>query len=247
MKSISDGEFLKRFLLRHWKEPVISTGGRGLSLDFPKFDYGPFDYLEFAERALVGRAANRRIDCVTHLKRAIECQLDLLFHVMGIRLSRTERNVPFKLSLVERMGIVRSSSLARLNTIRNKAEHEFRKPNVRNLQVYFDLAYAFVTAVDGYVFKLAATGQVDWQGDTIFLHARRKRVAVGISAVYSPDESRVTFRLRDGDAERVVGFSVADGWDKFVFGVRVHHLLIQAGHIISTEYARRQLRKLSSA
>ena len=36
----------------------ISTGGGGVSLDFPTFDFGPFDYLEFAEKARVGRKTN---------------------------------------------------------------------------------------------------------------------------------------------------------------------------------------------
>jgi len=244
MKPSPDATFLKAFLLRHWRDPVISTGGRGIGLDFPSFDFGPFDYLEFADKALARKVASSRIDSVTHLKRAIECQMDVLIHVMHIPLGRTEQNFPFKLCLIERMGIVRSSSLGRLNTIRNKVEHRFLRPNLQNLEVYFDLASAFVTAVDGYIFKLAATGVVEWQGDSLFLHEGKPRVSIGTRASYSPEDRRAVFRLRDGNAERTVAFAVSDGWETFAFGVRVHHLLMQAGHIISTGYARRQLRHL---
>ena len=76
MPKLNDASILKQFLLRSWKDPVINTGGRGVGLFFPDIDFAPQHYLEFAEEALARRAANSRIDCVTNLKRAIECELD---------------------------------------------------------------------------------------------------------------------------------------------------------------------------
>lgn len=60
-----------------------------------------------------------------------------------------DRNLKFgnKLEFVSAAGIISSRSLIRLNTIRNKMEHQFEKPKIQEIEVYYDLVLMFVAVL----------------------------------------------------------------------------------------------------
>ena len=61
----------------------------------------------------------------------------------------SKRNLKFekKLEFLEAVGIVSARSLARLNSIRNKMEHKYEIPKIGEIEVYYDLALAFVAVL----------------------------------------------------------------------------------------------------
>lgn len=53
-----------------------------------------------------------------------------------------------KLNFLKDAGIIEANSIARLNQIRNKLEHEYKIPDIVEIEVYYDLACAFITVLE---------------------------------------------------------------------------------------------------
>src|SRR5687767_12860314 len=101
-------EFLTRNIQR-----MHPSGSAGSDLVFPTFDLTSFDYLQFAEQELTDNSVGSRINCIAHLKRAIECEIDTLLTIL--RVTRYFHNFPRKLQFLSMSGIVSPRSLAKLN------------------------------------------------------------------------------------------------------------------------------------
>jgi hypothetical protein len=122
----------------------------GFDFDPPDFELYAPDYLQFAEEELGKGSTQSLINCVGHLKRALDCQLDTFFHAFNLLKLFSERNLKFekKLEFLKATGVFSSRSLARLNTIRNRMEHDYEVPKIVDIEVYFDLASAFVSILE---------------------------------------------------------------------------------------------------
>jgi hypothetical protein len=140
-----------RFLERHHTtlETVDFVSER---LNFPEYQLTPYDYLEFAQSELDRDTTAARINCVSHIKRAVECELDTLLHLLGA--GSPKRNFPSKMEFVRGAFLISNRSLDALNRLRNKVEHEYDDPDTSDLSLYFDLAEAFVLAIEGYIYML---------------------------------------------------------------------------------------------
>jgi hypothetical protein len=129
-------------------------GGTGFTPSVPKYDLYPLDYLGYARDELVRQQAagepktNARhtINCVAHLKRAIDCQLDLFYEGYGLLRHVRERNLGFdrKLTFVRAAIGLHSDALRRLAQLRNAMEHDFSLPSVADLEAHSDLVSLFV-------------------------------------------------------------------------------------------------------
>lgn len=156
-------EFLSNnlFKLRH-------TGGEGIIEDFPEYDLFAEDYLEFAEHELQEMKNNSHklehihlINCVSHLRRAIDCQLDTCLYILKINLFKKKNlSIGHKLQFFKEAGVFNSYSLNRFNKVRNKMEHDYRIPNVEDIEVYFDLVSAFVLVLQSMINSLNTTSKI---------------------------------------------------------------------------------------
>ena len=101
---------------------VNHEGGSGENLKFPEFDLMPHDYLNFAEKSIKDKSNFSKINCVSNLKRALECEMDTFLHVMGLFELVKEKNLGFdkKLDFIGKIEIYESRSFNKLNTLRNK-------------------------------------------------------------------------------------------------------------------------------
>lgn len=124
--------------------------GGFLSFDPPDFELSARDFMEFAEKELGKDADYNRINCIGHLKRALDCSLDTFLHVFNLLDLFRTRNLKFekKLDFLSAIGIVSSRSLARLNTIRNRMEHDYEIPKIADIEVYFDLVAAVMSVLE---------------------------------------------------------------------------------------------------
>src|SRR5207253_10026501 len=93
---------------------------------------------------------NHLINCLSHLKRAMDCQVDTFLHCYNLFKLFSNRNLGFgkKLDFLRATGVFNSKTLARLNTIRNRMEHRYELPTVQDIEVYYDLVAAFVAVLD---------------------------------------------------------------------------------------------------
>ncbi|MFB4367220.1 hypothetical protein [Bacillus sp. LR_6] len=147
-------ESLKNFIIQNI-DIMEPSGGFGAHLSYPEFDLTPRDFLEYAKIELQHSVSNpgspiHIINCVSHLKRAIDCQLDVFLSQLSLYNLIKEQNLKFekKLNFLKDAGIIEANSIARLNQIRNKLEHEYKIPDIVEIEVYYDLACAFITVLE---------------------------------------------------------------------------------------------------
>lgn len=128
------------------------------------FDLYPRDYLRYAERLLGDDLVESRLACVGHLKRAVDCQVELFLACLGLRQHFARRRLGFdkKMAFIKAIGIVSPRSLSRLNEIRNQIEHEYADPKNVDLDMYFDLCQCFVSLLEGHVFFIYSSAEVDF-------------------------------------------------------------------------------------
>jgi hypothetical protein len=148
-------EDLRSFLLQHLHLIGVFES-TGAYLDLPEFELYARDYLGFAERELERYQTepdNDRahlINCVSHLKRAMDCQFDTFLFAFNLSkaVGKSRLSVGNKIDFLESIGAFSSRSLVRLNTIRNRMEHEYEIPKIEDIEVYFDLVTAFVAVLE---------------------------------------------------------------------------------------------------
>ncbi|MCY7988575.1 hypothetical protein P8844_06345 [Bacillus spizizenii] len=145
---------LKEFLKENIHNMVID-GGVGSSLPCPDFDLLPRDFLKFAKNELDNLNKNKDnlihiINCLSHLKRALDCQLDTFFYQINLFNLIKKRNLSFdqKVFFLKNARVIDSSSISRLNYIRNKMEHHYIIPKIEEIEVYFDLVNAFILVLE---------------------------------------------------------------------------------------------------
>ena len=213
------------FLRTHLNDVVYAEGG-GISPEFPDFDLRPQDYLDYANSALADPSDANRINCIAHLKRAVECEADTFFHILKLR---RRMNFPQKLEAIERLDLMPARSIVQLNRVRNKVEHEYAVPEIDDLSVYFDLVAGFVAAIEGAIFMLAASGEMLWYPEEYSSHLQ---LSLGVK--YSPDDTSVIAEMFN--AGKCLNYIVtADNWDEFLDSLRLLFLLIRGAFIVSSE------------
>src|SRR5438105_15457877 len=128
---MSKSEQLRKIVLDNL-DSLQGDGGSYSTNNPPDFELSAHDYLEFAEKELEVNTYHNLINCVGHLKRALDCQLDTFLHVFNLFDLFRKRNLKFekKLEFLKAAGVFNSRSLARLNTIRNRMEHDYEIPKV---------------------------------------------------------------------------------------------------------------------
>jgi hypothetical protein len=143
--------------------------GTGANLEFPNFGLRASDYLSFAEKELEYRTPNSLINCIAHLKRAAECQMDMFIYICKINKLVEKGNISFdsKLKFFSDIGIFSSRTLSRFNKMRNKIEHEYAIPEIGDIEVYYDLVSALVGIIQGFVYILNFGSELDFyiEGD----------------------------------------------------------------------------------
>jgi hypothetical protein len=144
---------LKEAVLKYFERLWQPGGSYANYYDaFPDVDVSPRDYLEFAENEIkqLDKGVEHFINCVSHLKRAIDSQIDMFFHIIGLQTVVKKRNLKFdkKLDLLREIEIVSPRTLSRLNHLRNKLEHEHKLPVEIDLELYLDLSTAFVSSIE---------------------------------------------------------------------------------------------------
>lgn len=208
--------------------------GSGENLDFPSFDLMPFDYLEFAQNELNGLESVNKINCINHLKRASDCALDTLLQVLNVYKLFKKRNLKLekKSEFIGAIGLFNSRSLSKLNSIRNKVEHEYAVPDNNDLELYFELVQAFVYALEGFMYMLANSASMDFIGDS--------KINMGVT--YNFEKPSVIFELLENDKEIHFEFEALD-IENFAFSLKIFFLLCRFQCLINSEFVVSELEK----
>ncbi|MCQ6360483.1 MULTISPECIES: hypothetical protein [Bacillus cereus group] len=162
-------EILRGFLAENFYK-LETEGGSGSNLSFPNFDLFARDYLLFAEHEILQLKNNltniehvHLINCVSHLRRAIDCQLDICLDVLKIKVFKKKNlSLEAKLKFFEEAGVFSSFSLSRFNRIRNKMEHGYQLPKIEDIETYFDLVSAFISVLESMLSFISHLSEVNF-------------------------------------------------------------------------------------
>jgi len=111
-----------------------------------KFDIMPNDFLKYAEVNLSLINDKNLIDALSNIKRALDCQMELIIFEHGYekKLKKENWNFPKKIKFLKEHHIIAPRILEKINKIRNLLEHEFKKPILDNVEDAFDVVTLFV-------------------------------------------------------------------------------------------------------
>ncbi len=233
-------EKLESILLKYYKN-TLHDGGSGRTLKLPEFELFARDYLKFAEEGLNNGSNLSLINCVSNLKRAMDCQIDTFFSMVNLYEYISKRNLKFekKLSFIEEIGLFSSRSLSKLNTIRNKMEHLYEVPKIIEIELYFELVHALVKSLE------IAISLLEWHSSLVFLIFEDIENQEGergyITFDYNFEE--ISFRVNWKIDEEKDGFKVGiDNYKDFGYLFRIHLLMYQIKCIGSREYVESKLK-----
>ena len=210
----------------------------------PDFDLYAGDYIEFAEESLDRYLAEHRpvelLNCLSHLKRAMDCEIEAFLHAYGLAGIFAKRNIGVgkKLLFIQACGIFSSRTLERLSTFRNRMEHQFEVPEIADIEVYFDLVSAFVALVQ--------TAISEWiQQQLTLTDPNDPDKSCGLFDIsYDAEKPNISVSWNVPD-EKVSFISTPDNIEEFAFMMKVLFLLRARDSFASDEYILKQLKKTS--
>lgn len=223
---------------------MFIEGGSGYFPKQPTFDLFPRDFLRFAKTELDNLNKNDNnliniINCLSHLKRALDCQLDTFFYQIDLYNLIKKKNLSFdqKMFFLKNAGVIESSSIQRLNYIRNKMEHHYKIPKIEEIEVYFDLVNAFILVLESKVAFFAIYSEIEFgfKNSNSYNLVRSKYIfdknpKIDFSATHH--DKAENFKISVNPSEK----------DEFVYYLRAHILLGKMDYM-KKEYIVDELKK----
>lgn len=117
--------FLRANVDRMGKRPGNSTHG---SFAPDPQQVSSREYLAYAESEFATRSTQATINCVGHLKRAVDSQIENFLAHYGLHEFARSNNLSVR-SKLEFLEKTPGRALRRFNAVRNRIEHEFERPN----------------------------------------------------------------------------------------------------------------------
>lgn len=163
--------------LRSYIRENISTlyydGGSGTFPTYPVYDLYPLDYIKYAEEEInlykLEKSDRNLINCILHLKRALDCQMDLFLHVFNLYKIFKSKNLGInsKLKFLKDVGILNSRVIDRFTLLRNKIEHFYQIPKIDDLEVYFDLISSLISNIELSIYAMFSHSEVIFKNEKI--------------------------------------------------------------------------------
>lgn len=109
-----------------------------------KYGCSPHQYLNYAEEDLNdGKTSRHLVNAISNTKKALHIRLEELSEGFGGR-RKDLSNYPSMISFLRKCGVIAPRVLDKINKIRNKVEHEFYIPELKDVEVYLDVTTLFI-------------------------------------------------------------------------------------------------------
>ncbi|WP_017689856.1 hypothetical protein [Paenibacillus sp. PAMC 26794] len=228
-------EELKEFLVKNF-EKLKNDGFSGENINHPPFELSPRDYLQFAESDLKGKDDLSLINCVSNIKRAMDCQIDTFFYSYNLfEFFKSKRlGMDKKLEFLKKASVFNSGSLSRLNAIRNKMEHEFVVPKIQDIELYFDLVSAFVSVLENNILMLEIYAESTW-------YIKENGEFFRFEIQYSINEPQIMVSWGKKGEDRTILESSINNIEEFSFFLKVFFLISKTYIYRSKKYIISQL------
>lgn len=134
----------------------------GSDINIPIYDITAEEFLEFAENAIAVETKEGLINAVSNLKRALDCEIDLFFESINIKHVFSKNNLKFekKTQFLSDIGLLPVHTINKLNTMRNKMEHDYEVPVIDDLRTYYELVWNVVKILDLYLELIYINGEI---------------------------------------------------------------------------------------
>lgn len=129
---------------------------------YQPFDLSPGQFLDFAAHDLeAGDSLRARVNAMGNIKRAVDCRIDTILLFWGLKRIQERMEFSTKVFLLKEMGIVTTNLLDQLNTFRNKVEHQYLEPDVKEVNTYRDAATLFLGYTKSFLKEDPAEADID--------------------------------------------------------------------------------------
>ncbi|CAM3858234.1 MULTISPECIES: hypothetical protein [Bacillus cereus group] len=251
VNTLKKSEELRGILMNYF--PVMENSSLSFNEpNIPDYDLDSHDFIKFAEYELE-QISNEKddmnkihlINCISHLKRAIECQMDMCLQVLGLSKIVKKSNLGFdkKMEFFSKSGVFNSRSLTRLNGIRNKLEHSYEIPKITEIETYFDLTVAFVSVLDSIIiYRSSCVGAEFYIESDEF----NELTHFSVEYIYN-DVPKITCEINSFDREKMRPIVLkrievtAKEYEEFPYFLKVFLLLRRSEYTINMERALKDL------
>lgn len=118
--------------------------------EFNEFEINQLEFLEFAKTDLKNNDKKGLINSLSNSKRAIDCQVDKILLFFGINPKKWNlRYFPQKVGLLQEIGIITPRIVQKVIKTRNNLEHEYKCPEIEEVENAIDIATLFIDASNG--------------------------------------------------------------------------------------------------
>jgi hypothetical protein len=139
---------------------LIQNGGS--SSNSSEFEITAKEFLRYSKLDFHSKNNQGLINSLTNAKRAIDCQIDETFSLLGIdfqeipkeaeyivSLMEFNNDLPYKLKLIQALNLAPAYIVAKARTLRNKLEHFYKLPSKEEVLESIDIAELFIRSIEG--------------------------------------------------------------------------------------------------
>jgi hypothetical protein len=135
----------------------------GSNLDY-KLDITPNDFLNYSKKDYCSNDTRGNINALTNAKRAIDCQTDKIFKILGLdpnnfssiveeyinksKHSPIKKDLPIRLKFIQALNFAPAGIISKARLLRNKLEHYYKSPTNEEVSDAIELAELFINATD---------------------------------------------------------------------------------------------------
>ncbi|MBQ8326999.1 MAG: hypothetical protein IJX86_07980 [Lachnospiraceae bacterium] len=220
---------------------VQVEGGSGTNFEIPQYEIMPKDFLKYAEQDLCEESAKGKIGVVANLKRAVDSQLDLFYETLNLKSIFSKNNLKFekKTGFLADVGMFQSKSINKLNTMRNKLEHEYTLPTEADLDIYYEMVWNVIEIIslnmqllsmsEVYFVVLTSSGEAE------------------LTSKYDIGKGAVVFEVCDENKQEYiieVSLKEKNDYDIFVKAFKLFRYMMEYNYLMNYEHLRLKLEEI---
>ncbi|MCY9528544.1 hypothetical protein M5X04_04235 [Paenibacillus alvei] len=124
-----------------------------VTLEYP-FEIQTNDYLKFSKKDIVSNEneTHGTLNALSNAKRALESRVDCILQIYGIKkVGQRIQNLnsfPQKIDLLNKLGLIAPKIMRRINTSRNRMEHDYVEPKKDTVDDFIDVVELFLESTE---------------------------------------------------------------------------------------------------
>ncbi|MEF2485347.1 hypothetical protein V4D09_18905 [Vibrio mimicus] len=119
----------------------------------PNYEILPSEYLNFSYADFKGGDTRSYINALSNAKKAMHLQTEILAEQLGYRKISKKPNFPSMLDFLTSCGVITALVLNKVNSVRNKSEHDYLIPDKDQVSVFIDAVKLYLGATDNLVHR----------------------------------------------------------------------------------------------